>query len=136
MSTQKFKCCSIMKGKVQSQLLVSKDAFCFYLVEPDTGVVVEKDHSLNGQSVAGKILVVPAGKGSSVVQMDGLFKLIQRNNAPVGMIVQHPEPVLVSALIILGIPAVYDMPDTFWAGDWNGRSVVLDAINGVVLMED
>ena len=35
----------------------------------------------------------PSGKGSSVVQADGLFQLMKNDNNPVGMIVERPETV-------------------------------------------
>ncbi len=34
-------------------------------VDPDSGTMREPDHELEGQSVAGKILVFPAGKRST-----------------------------------------------------------------------
>lgn len=40
-----YHCSQITKGKVDSApALVSKDAICFYLVEPETGVVKERNH--------------------------------------------------------------------------------------------
>jgi len=35
-------------------------------VDPERGVVTEKGHELDGQAFAGKILVFPTGKGSTV----------------------------------------------------------------------
>ena len=72
-----YHCSQITKGKVDSApALVSKDAICFYLVEPETGVVKERNHDAFGKSVVGKVLIMPSGKGSSVVQLDGLYKLM------------------------------------------------------------
>ena len=57
----------IFKGKISGEALVSSDSISFYGgVDPDNGVIVEKGHDLEGQSVAGKILVFPSGKGSTV----------------------------------------------------------------------
>ena len=60
---------------VKGELLFSRDAVCFYLIDPKTGVVIEKEHCLYGQSITGKILVFPYGKASSVVQADGMYQL-------------------------------------------------------------
>jgi len=96
-----LKCRKIAEGKAEGQAIISADAICFYLVQPETGVVIEKNHSLEGQSIAGKILVMPSGKGSSVVQADGLYKLMKHDKAPKGMVVEFPDPVLVSSAIVM-----------------------------------
>ena len=71
-----YHCAKIAKGTAEAEALVSKDAVCFYLVVPETGELIERNHDINGKNVAGKILIMPSGKGSSVVQADGLYKLL------------------------------------------------------------
>ena len=62
-----FKGRRIYKGKVEGFALVTTVDISFYGgVDPETGEVVEKDHPLEGKSVAGKVLVMPSGKGSTV----------------------------------------------------------------------
>ena len=57
----------IFSGKVEGEALVSQMGISFYGgVDPDTGVILEKGHDLEGQSIAGKVLVFPSGKGSTV----------------------------------------------------------------------
>ncbi|MBU0662651.1 DUF126 domain-containing protein, partial [Candidatus Micrarchaeota archaeon] len=57
----------ICGGKAGAEAIVSKDGISFYGgVDPDTGIVIEKGHDLEGKSIAGKVLVFPAGKGSTV----------------------------------------------------------------------
>ena len=54
----------ISKGKTKGKLLVSKDSISFFGgVDPDTGIVVEKGHDLEGKTITDKILVFPNGKG-------------------------------------------------------------------------
>lgn len=62
-----YHCSQITKGKVDSApALVSKDAICFYLVEPETGVVKERNHEpLASRWWQGAHHA--SGKGSSVV---------------------------------------------------------------------
>ena len=72
-----YHCAKIAKGTAEAEALVSKDAVCFYLVVPETGELIERNHDINGKNVAGKILIMPSGKGSSVVQADGLYKLLK-----------------------------------------------------------
>ena len=70
-----FSCRQIAAGKVRGEVLTCTDQILFYHTDPKTGVVTEVGHALEGVSVKDKILVFPGGKGSSVVQMDGLYKL-------------------------------------------------------------
>ncbi len=86
----------------------------FYLIEPKTGTVIEKAHDLEGKTVAGKALVFPGGKGSSVVQADGLYQLKIQGNMPAAMIIQHPETVLVYSAIIMKIPMVDKVEPEFY----------------------
>ena len=50
----------IYKGIVEGEALVTSQPLSFYGgVDPNTGMVIEKGHELQGQSVEGKILVFP-----------------------------------------------------------------------------
>ena len=69
-------------------------------------MIKERTHELAGKNVANKILVFPSGKASSVVQIDGLFKLKQNNLAQKAMIVKDIETVLVVGAFIARIPLV------------------------------
>lgn len=77
-----FLCHKLSEGVVEGEVLISQDDICYYLVDPATGNVIESGHDIEGQSVAQKILVFPGGKGSSVVQADGLFQLLMKKMPP------------------------------------------------------
>jgi len=127
-----IRCRKISEGKVDGEVIVSKDSVCFYLVEPETGVVVEKNHDIEGKSIAGKILVMPSGKGSSVVQADGLFKLAKNDKAPKAMIIEHADTVLVTGAIIMEIPMVHKVEAKFYKNVIDGDAVCLDADKGII----
>ncbi len=131
-----IKCRKISEGKVDGEVIVSKDSVCFYLVEPETGVVVEKNHDIEGKSIAGKILVMPSGKGSSVVQADGLFKLAKNDKAPKAMIIEHADTVLVSGAIIMEIPMVHKVEAKFYKTVLDGDVVSLDADKGIIRLNE
>ncbi len=48
-----YHCAKIAKGTAEAEALVSKDAVCFYLVVPETGELIERNHDINGKNVAG-----------------------------------------------------------------------------------
>ena len=131
-----IRCRKISEGKVDGEVIVSKDSVCFYLVEPETGVVVEKNHDIEGKSIAGKILVMPSGKGSSVVQADGLFKLAKNDKAPKAMIIEHADTVLVSGAIIMEIPMVHKVEAKFYKTVIDGDVVSLDADKGIIRLNE
>ena len=131
MSTElQFSCRSISEGVGEGAALLSKDALCFALCEPESGCVLEKGHDIDGQSVAGRVLVMPTGKGSSVVQADGLYRLISKKTAPAAVVIQTPEPVLVSTIIAMEVPLVDEVDPAFYAAVEDGDEVVVDAVAG------
>ena len=128
-----YHCSQITKGKVDSApALVSKDAICFYLVEPETGVVKERNHDAFGKSVVGKVLIMPSGKGSSVVQLDGLYKLMMRNNSPAAIVVQEADTVLVAAAAAMEMPMVHRVDPEFFTDVESGMNIALDVEQGTI----
>lgn len=74
-------------------------------VDPETGIVIEKGHELEGKAVSGKILVFPHGKGSTVGSYI-LYRLKKNGKAPIGIINEYCEPIVAVGAIISNIPAV------------------------------
>jgi hypothetical protein len=74
-------------------------------VDPETGVITESGHDLEGESVAGKILVFPGGKGSTVGSYV-LYRLKQNGHAPVAIINAECETITAVGCIIAEIPCV------------------------------
>ena len=125
-----FECRAISEGTAEGEVIVSQDAVCFYLVEPTTGEVIEEHHDLFGKSIAGKVLVMPAGKGSSVVQGDGLYKLMMHGKSPRAIVVAQPDPVLVSCAVVMEIPMVDRAEPAFCETVRNGDHLFVDAVAG------
>ena len=65
--TQTFSGRLIRAGQAQGKALVSSAPIGFLGgVDPDSGLILDPNHPLQGQSIAGKILIFPHGKGSTV----------------------------------------------------------------------
>lgn len=127
-----FKCHKISEGCIEGEVIISKDDVMFYLIKPETGEVIEPEHDLENKIISNKILIFPSGKGSSVVQADGLYQLKMKNNAPKAMIIQRPETVLVASAIIMEIPMVDKVEEEFYKIVKNGDKIRLDATNGEI----
>jgi len=96
----------IFEGKAEGEALVSKEGVSFYGgVDPDTGIVTEKGHPLEGKSVSGKILVFPMGKGSTVGSYT-IYRLKKNGKAPLAIINKECETVVAVGAIISEIPCV------------------------------
>ena len=96
----------VYKGKAEGEALTTAQPISFYGgVDPNTGVVIEKGHELNGISVKAKILVFPQGKGSTVGSYT-LYRLKKNNAAPVGMVNRECETIIAVGAIISEIPCV------------------------------
>jgi len=122
----------IISGYGEGEALVSHDPICFYLTDPQTGVVREKNHELAGKNVADKVLVFPSGKASSVVQIDGLFKLAMHDVGPRAMIVKDVETVLIVSAFIAKVPLIDRLEKDPFEVIHNGDFVKVDAEKGLV----
>ena len=119
----------IVGGCVAGTALVSSEPIGFLGgVDPDTGVVTERGHVLEGRSVAGRVLVFPSGKGSTVGSYT-LYRLAARGLAPVAMINTESEAVVAVGAIISGIPMVDQIDITMIE---NGNRVAFDGGKAIV----
>jgi predicted aconitase with swiveling domain len=127
-----LKCHKIIGGYGEGEALVSNEPICFYLTDPKTGIVRERSHELAGKNLANKVLVFPSGKASSVVQIDGLFKLALHNNAPKAMIVKDVETVLIVGAFMVKVPLVNRLEKNPFEVIHTGDFVKVDAEKGRV----
>ena len=130
-----LKCHRIIGGYGEGEALISHEPICFYLTDPKTGIVREKTHELAGQNISNKVLVFPSGKASSVVQIDGLFKLASHNLAPKAMIVKDVETVLIVSAFMAKVPLVDRLEKDPFKVIGTGDMVRVDADNGAVTVE-
>ena len=131
----RLKCHKIVGGYGEGKALVSHEPICFYLTDPKTGIVREKTHELAGKNLANKVLVFPSGKASSVVQIDGLFKLASHNLAPKAMIVKDVETVLIVSAVIAKVPLVDRLEKDPFEAIHTGDMVKVDSERGTVTVK-
>jgi predicted aconitase with swiveling domain len=96
----------IYKGIAEGEAIVTKDGISFYGgVDPDTGKVVEVGHELEGQSITGKILIFPTGKGSTVGSYT-MYRMKKNKTAPAAIINEQIDTIIAVGCIISEIPCV------------------------------
>ncbi len=74
-------------------------------VDPETGIVVEVGHPLEGKCVAGRVLVFPTGKGSTVGSYT-LYRMARAGTGPAAIVNAESEAVVAVGAIISDIPMV------------------------------
>jgi phosphomecalonate degydratase small subunit len=101
---------SIFPGSAQGEALVSSQAISFFGgIDPETGMVVERGHELEGQCIAGKVLVFPTGKGSTVGSYT-LYRLKSNGHAPLAILNAECETITAVGCIIAEITCVDQLP--------------------------
>lgn len=96
----------ICEGSAEGVALVSSSPISFYGgVDPDSGKVIERGHKLRGESVKGRVLVFPHGKGSTVGSYI-LYRLKKKGVAPSAIINENCETIVAVGAIISSIPCV------------------------------
>jgi predicted aconitase with swiveling domain len=96
----------LSRGTGRGPILVSPEPISFLGgVDPETGEITEKSHPLHGKEIAGRVLVFPHGKGSTVGSYV-IYALARNGKAPAGMVNAEAEPIIVVGAIIGGVPLI------------------------------
>ena len=119
----------ISPGKTEAEAIVAKEPIGFYGgIDAKTGIVIEKGHELEGQSVTGKVLVFPCGKGSTVGSYV-IYGLHKNGVGPAAIINKETETIVATGVILAGIPCVDNIDiDDIKTGD----RLMVNADEGIV----
>jgi uncharacterized protein len=122
----------IVKGKASGEAIVTREAISFNGgVDNMTGIVTEPGHELEGQNIAGKVLVFLTGKGSTGGSYK-IYDMVSRGTAPVAFIQVTPEGVTTIGAIIGNIPVVAGLDQDPTQVISNGDFIEMDADAGIV----
>ncbi len=103
---KRIKCNPVSGGKAEGEVIFTKEPISFYGgVDMKTARVIEKGHELEGKSIAGKVLVFPHGKGSTVGSYV-IYGLKKYGKAPLALVVEEAEAIIISGAILASIPCV------------------------------
>lgn len=94
----------VVGGLAEGTAVVSKEPISFYGgVDPRTGRIIERGHELQGVHIAGRVLVFPHGKGSTVGSYV-LYALAKNKKAPAAVINVETETIIAVGCCLAGIP--------------------------------
>ena len=128
---QKYKGNGLVGGIGEGPALVTTEGIAFNLgVDEVTGVVIETGHALEGECVAGRVVVCRSGKGSTAGSFS-LLQLAQRGLAPAAIVNMQADAVITAGCVLAEIPLVHRL-DTDIAGFTAGEKLRVDGAAGTV----
>jgi len=125
----------ISPGKAEGLALVSHEPISFFGgVNPDSGIVTEKGHELQGTTVKDRVLIFPNGKGSTVGSYT-LYRMKKNGVAPAAIINVECEPIVAVGAIISDIPAVDRLEKNPLTTFHTGERLRVDANKSIVELQ-
>lgn len=128
----KLKGRGIVEGLGKGKALVAKSSISFLGgVNPLNGLIIDKNHELYGETITGKVLVFPFGKGSTVGSYT-LYALSKYGTKPAAIINIETEPIIAVGCVIAKIPLVDKLEKNPIEVIKNGDLVEVDGGKGLV----
>lgn len=91
---------TLVAGEARGEVLVLDEPLSFWGgVDPASGAVIDTRHPQLGANVAGRILVMPMGRGSSS-SSSVLAEAIRAGTAPAAIVLAEPDPILALGAIV------------------------------------
>jgi len=117
---QEYKGNGLVGGIGEGVALVTSEGIAFNLgVDEVTGIVIETGHALEGECVAGRVVVCRSGKGSTAGSFS-LLQLSRRGLAPAAIVNTQADAVITAGCVLAEIPLVHRLDTditTFSSGD-------------------
>jgi predicted aconitase with swiveling domain len=132
--------CRVVAGTGEGEVMATSQPISFWGgVDPRSGSINDPRHELFGQSIAGKVLTFPYGKGSSTTSLI-LLELVRVNKAPSAIINLRTEPILATGSIVSkhfygrGIPVLTLDAAAFQSLE-TGQHASVNATDGYVIID-
>ena len=126
---------TIAEGITEGEVLVSPEPISFYgAVDTKTGDFIEEDHHLTGRNIAGKVLVFPKGKGSTVGSYV-IYGLAQEGTAPAAIVNHETETIVATGAILGEVPCLDGIEDAVTRFS-DGERVRVNATEGTITRLD
>jgi len=100
-------------------------------VDPETGIVTERGHAVEGECVTGKVFVFPTGKGSTVGSYV-IYRMKKLGTAPAAIVNRETEAILATGCVISGIPLVDRIGEDALYSLRSGMRLRVDADEGTI----
>jgi uncharacterized protein len=127
----------IVNGTVTGPALVSRTPFSFLGdVDIRTGDVIGELSDLRGRNIAGRVLIVPATRGSAGAWRF-LYQLKQHGTHPIAIITgELPDASVVQGAILSGVPIVSGLAERIGNVVTDGTLLTVDGDGGMITLAD
>ena len=131
-SVLEIKARGVVKGRAQGEALVADATLSFWgEVDAVTGRVISVGHRLQGECLAGRVLVIRSTKGSSGTPMMLRLAWLE-GKAPAALVNVEVDGLAALGCIVNGIPMVTDLEIDPFEVIATGDEVTVDADLGVI----
>lgn len=123
---------TLVAGRASGRAVVLEEPLSFWGgLDPETGRLIDVHHRQMGTDLAGCILVMPSGRGSSS-SSSVLAEALRTRTAPAGVILLEPDPIVALGSIVArelyGIPCpVVALERDAFVSIHDGTTVEIDA---------
>ncbi|HSM58469.1 MAG TPA: DUF126 domain-containing protein [Candidatus Sulfomarinibacteraceae bacterium] len=89
-----FTATPLVPGAAEGRALILPEPLSLWGgLDPETGEIIDRRHPSSGQIVTGRVMVLPAGRGSSSASSI-LLETVRLGTAPAAIITAEPDPIL------------------------------------------
>jgi len=114
---------TLVPGSARGSVLVLDEALSFWGgIDPATGEVIDVRHPQRGSNVAGRVVVMPSGRGSSS-SSSVLAEAVRAGTAPAAIVLTEPDSIISLGAIVArelygrSIPVVVTSDPRWETGD-------------------
>jgi predicted aconitase with swiveling domain len=101
---------ALTPGRAGGRLLHLDEPLSFWGgVDPGTGDIIDRHHPQAGENVAGRVLLMPSGRGSSS-SSSVLAEAIRAGTAPAGIILEIPDRIIALGALVAADLYGHQMP--------------------------
>ena len=135
---KKIKGCGVVPGIARGEVLTTSQPISFWGgVDPANGLINDPRHELFNQSVVGKVLVFPFGKGSSTGSLI-ILELARVDKSPAAIVNVRTEPILATGPIVCkhfyGQETIISFDEKSFQKLQTGQHVTVNATEGFIVI--
>lgn len=113
-------------GNAAGQAVVLDVPFSFIGdFDPNSGKITIPNHAMFGESIAGKILVCPTGKGGTIAPFIA-YEAMKKGNVPAAILCREADPILCESALAIDIPMLDSFDDDLYRMIESGQSVSIE----------
>ncbi len=101
---------ALIDGAARGLALVLDEPLSFWGgVDPLTGLIIDQRHPQRGEDVTGRVLVMPAGRGSSS-SSTVLAEAARAGHGPAAILLREPDPIIVVGALVASLIDGIEIP--------------------------